>query len=39
MEQDKPNVDEIFLAALERTTTEARVAYLNEVCGDRQKAA
>ena len=37
MEQDKPNVNEIFLAALERTTTEARVAYLNEVCRDDRK--
>ena len=37
MDQENPNVDEIFLAALEQTTSAARAAYLNEVCRDDRK--
>jgi serine/threonine-protein kinase len=34
MHQTTPNVEEIFLAALEIEGPEARSAYLGEVCGD-----
>ncbi len=32
MDQPALGVDSIFLAALERTTPEARAAYLDQVC-------
>jgi WD40 repeat protein/serine/threonine protein kinase/tetratricopeptide (TPR) repeat protein len=34
MSQSQPNVDEIFLAALELSSTEERAKYLNVVCGE-----
>jgi hypothetical protein len=31
-----PSIDEVFFAALERETPDARAAYLDEVCGSDQ---
>lgn len=34
MSEPEPNIDEIFLAALEKETPEERAEYLDQVCGD-----
>ena len=33
MSHPTPSIDEIFFAAMERESPEARAAYLDEVCG------
>ena len=33
MSRPTPSIDEVFFAAMERESPEARAAYLDEVCG------